>query len=110
MARQNFWRAVFVRHQKNQFRVACQLPLHLSPVMIPLQRPAPEFPTSRPLPLACDAPTEMLTATTPFRLMPPVTLPPPAEETLRPDTANGTLLVALQLPAWVKNTTFQVPS
>ena len=78
--------------------------------MIPLQRPAPEFPTSRPLPLACDAPTEMLTATTPFRLMPPVTLPPPAEETLRPDTANGTLLVELQLPAWVKNTTFQVPS
>jgi hypothetical protein len=42
--------------------------------------------------------------------MPPVTLPPPAEETIRPDTAKGTLLVALQLPAWVLKTTFQVPS
>jgi hypothetical protein len=32
--------------EKFQLRVACQLPLHLSPVMIPLQRPVPELPTS----------------------------------------------------------------
>ena len=29
---------------------------------MPLQRPVPELPTSRPRPLACDAPIEMLTA------------------------------------------------
>jgi len=44
------------------------------------------------------------------RLMPPVTLPPPADETRAPDTAKGTLLVALQLPSRVAKTTFQVPS
>src|ERR1700684_4080205 len=52
----------------------------------------------------------MLTAPTPARLMPPVTLPPPADETRVPATANGTLLVELQLPAWVAKITFQVPS
>ena len=78
--------------------------------MMPLQRPEPELPTSRPLPLACDAPTWMLTDTTPARLTPPVTLPPPADETRVPATANGTLLVELQLPAWVAKITFQVPS
>src|ERR1700679_3836529 len=78
--------------------------------MMPLQRPDPALPTSRPLPLAWDAPTWMLTDTTPARLMPPVTLPPPADETRVPATANGTLLVELQLPAWVAKITFQVPS
>ena len=42
--------------------------------------------------------------------MPPVTLPPPADETRVPVTVKGTLLVELQLPARVANTTFQVPS
>ena len=42
--------------------------------------------------------------------MPPVTLPPPADETRRPVTVNGTLLVELQLPARVVNNTFQMPS
>jgi hypothetical protein len=78
--------------------------------MIPAQRPAPALPTSRPLPLACDRPTEIATDTTPLRLMPPVTLPPPADETRLPNTAKGTLLVALQFPARVAKTTFQVPS
>jgi hypothetical protein len=78
--------------------------------MIPLQRPAPYLPTSRPLPLALDAPTEILTETTPPRPMPPVTLPPPADETRVPVTVKGTLLVELQLPRWVANTTFQTPS
>jgi hypothetical protein len=55
--------------------------------MTPLHRPAPELPTSRPLPLATDRPTDILT-----------------------DTAKGALLVALQLPAWVAKTTFQTPS
>ncbi len=90
--------------------MACQLPLQRSPEMIPLHRPAPELPASRPLPLALEAPTEMLTETTPTRLMPPVTLPPPADETRRPVTVNGTLLVELQLPARVVNNTFQTPS
>jgi hypothetical protein len=78
--------------------------------MMPLQWPAPKLPASLPLPLACDAPTEMATDTAPLRLMPPVTLPPPADETRVPDTAKGTLLVELQLPARVVNTTFQMPS
>src|SRR5580704_8645632 len=111
-ARQIIWRAIFfagVRDQ-NQLRVACQLPLQRSPVMIPLHRPVPELPTSRPLPLAFEAPTDMLTETTPPRLMPPVTLPPPADNTRVPDTAKGTLLVELQLPRSVANKTFQVPS
>ena len=42
--------------------------------------------------------------------MPPVTVPPPAEKTRRPETAKGALLVELQLPASVVKTTFQVPS
>jgi hypothetical protein len=42
--------------------------------------------------------------------MPPVTLPPPADETRRPVTVKGTLLVELQLPARVVNNTFQMPS
>src|ERR1700710_1400714 len=99
-----------VRDTKPQLRVACQVPLQRSPVMIPAQRPAPTLPTSRPLPLACDRPTETATDTAPPRLMPPVTLPPPADETRVPATAKGTRLVALQLPAWVAHTTFQVPS
>jgi hypothetical protein len=78
--------------------------------MIPLHRPAPELPTSRPLPLAAERPTDILTNTTPAGLMPPVTLPPPADETRRPDTAKGTLLVEPQLPARVVKTTFQIPS
>src|SRR5450432_3219532 len=99
-----------VRDTKLQLRVACQLPLQRSPVITPLHRPAPELPASRPLPAAHDSPTDILTATAPPRLMPPVTLPPPADDTRLPDTAKGTLLVALQLPAWVAKTTFQVPS
>src|SRR5262245_39788078 len=95
---------------EHQVRVATQVPLHLSPVMMPLQRPAPELPASRPVPLACDAPTEMLTARAPLGRMPPVTLPPPADETWAPDTAKGALLVALQLPALVVKVTFQLPS
>jgi hypothetical protein len=90
--------------------VACQLPLQRSPEMIPLQRPAPELPASRPLPLATDNPTDILTDTAPPRLMPPLTLPPPADETRLPDTAKGAVLVALQLPASVAKTTFQTPS
>ena len=78
--------------------------------MIPLQRPAPELPTSRPRPLALEAPTDIVTATLPPRPMPPVTLPPPADETRRPDTLKGTLLVELQLPAVVAKATFQTPS
>jgi len=78
--------------------------------MMPLQRPDPELPNSRPLPLAWDAPTRMLTDTTPARLMPPVTLPPPADETRIPTTEKGTLLAELQLPASVAKVTFQVPS
>ena len=52
----------------------------------------------------------MLTETAPEGLMPPVTLPPPADETRRPVTVNGTLLVEPQLPARVVNNTFQMPS
>src|ERR1700688_297931 len=77
--------------------------------MIPLHRPPPELPDSRPLPLALDAPTETLTETAPEGLMPPVTLPPPADETRRPETVNGKLLEP-QLPARVLNCTFQMPS
>jgi hypothetical protein len=90
--------------------VACQVPLHLSPVMIPLHLPAPELPESWPLPLATDRPTLICTETRPPELMPPVTLPPPAEKSRPPETVNGALLVELQLPARVLNTTFQVPS
>jgi hypothetical protein len=78
--------------------------------MTPRQRPVPELPTRRPLPLACDRPTDTLTETIPVRLMPPVTLPPPAEDTRVPVTVKGTLLVELQLPAWVAKATFQIPS
>src|ERR1700688_509253 len=56
-----------------------------------------------------DAPTDIWTETTPARPTPPVTLPPPAEETRRPATVKGTLL-ELQFPAWVANCTFQTPS
>jgi hypothetical protein len=86
------------------------MPLQRSPVMTPLHRPAPELPTSRPLPVAQEAPTDILTETLPPRLTPPVTLPPPADETRVPDTLNGTVLVEWQLPAWGANVTFQVPS
>ena len=99
-----------MRGTEYHLRLACQMPLQRSPVMMPLQRPAPELPASLPLPLACDRPTEMATNTAPPRLTPPVTLPPPADETRAPDTAKGRLLVALQLPARVTNTTFQMPS
>jgi hypothetical protein len=68
------------------------------------------LPASRPLPVATDAPTDIWTETAPEGLMPPVTLPPPADETRRPVTVNGTLLVELQLPARVVNNTFQMPS
>jgi hypothetical protein len=78
--------------------------------MTPLHRPPPELPASRPLPVATDAPTDIWTETAPEGLMPPVTLPPPADETRRPETVNGTLLVELQLPARVVNNTFQIPS
>ena len=86
------------------------MPLHLSPVMVPDHRPVPELPTSRPLPVATDAPRDIWTETAPEGVMPPVTLPPPADETRRPVTVNGTLLVELQLPARVVNSTFQTPS
>ena len=98
------------RHQNPLVRMACQIPLQRSPEMIPLHRPAPELPTSRPLPLALDAPTDIVTATLPPRPMPPLTLPPPADETRRPDTVKGTLLVELQLPAVVAKATLQTPS
>jgi hypothetical protein len=68
------------------------------------------LPTSRPLPLALEAPTDIVTATLPPRPIPPVTLPPPADETRLPDTRKGTLLVELQLPAVVAKATFQTPS
>jgi hypothetical protein len=85
------------------------VPLHLSPEIIPLHRPLPELPTSRPVPLALDSPTETLTETAPEGLTPPVTFPPPADETRRPETVKGKLL-ELQLPARVLNCTFQMPS
>jgi hypothetical protein len=85
------------------------VPLHLSPEITPVQRPEPEFPTSRPEPLACDAPSEALTDTAPAGLTLPLTLPPPADEIRVPDTLNGALLL-LQLPALVVKVTFQVPS
>ena len=94
----------------NQPRIACQLPLHLSPVIIPLHRPLPELPASRPLPVATEAPTDILTETVPAGLIPPVTLPPPADERRVPSTVKGTRLVELQLPFWVAKVTFQVPS
>jgi len=53
--------------------VARQLPLQRSPVMIPLHRPAPELPASRPLPLADDEPRVIRTATLPLALTPPLT-------------------------------------
>ena len=90
--------------------MACQMPLQRSPVMTPLHRPAPELPASRPLPFAHEAPTVIRTETLPLRLTPPVTLPPPADETRGPATAKGTELEAWQLPAWGVNVTFQVPS
>jgi hypothetical protein len=93
-----------------QPRAARQLPLHRSPEMIPLQRPAPELPTSRPLPLATDWPIDTLTDTLPVGLTPPLTLPPPADETRPPVTPNGKLFVELQWPARVAKTTFHVPS
>ena len=65
---------------------------------------------SRPFPVATDAPTDILTETLPAGLMPPVTLPPPADESRVPATVKGTLLLELQLPARVANNTFQVPS
>jgi hypothetical protein len=77
--------------------------------MTPLHRPPPELPASRPVPLALDSPTETLTETAPEGLTPPVTFPPPADETRRPETVNGKLL-ELQLPARVLNCTFQMPS
>jgi hypothetical protein len=90
--------------------VACQVPLQRSPVMMPLHLPEPELPTSLPLPLATERPTDIRTATMPAGLMPPLTLPPPADESRRPETVNGALLLELQLPARVKKTTFQTPS
>jgi hypothetical protein len=78
--------------------------------MIPLHDPEPELPANRPLPLATERPTDIRTDTRPEALMPPVTLPPPAEETRRPETAKGALLLELQLPARVVKTTFHVPS
>jgi hypothetical protein len=94
----------------NQLRTARQLPLHLSPVMIPLHRPLPELPASRPVPDATEAPTEIVTETLPRGLMPPVTLPPPADERRVPDTVKGTVWSELQFPDWVAKVTFQVPS
>jgi hypothetical protein len=90
--------------------MACQTPLQRSPVMIPLHRPAPELPVSPPLPFAHEAPTLIRTETLPLRLTPPVTLPPPADETRVPATVNGTVLEAWQFPAWGVNVTFQMPS
>jgi hypothetical protein len=78
--------------------------------MIPLHRPLPELPASRPLPLATDAPTEIVTETLPAGLIPPVTLPPPADERRVPATLKGTVWSELQLPARVAKVTFQVPS
>ena len=90
--------------------VALQVPRHRSPEITPLHRPAPELPASRPVPFASDRPTEMRTETAPLGLMPPVTFPPPADETCLPDTLKGALLLELQFPALVVKTTFQVPS
>jgi hypothetical protein len=68
------------------------------------------LPASRPLPFAQDAPTVILTETLPPVLTPPVTLPPPADETRGPATMKGTVLLAWQLPAWGVKVTFHVPS
>ena len=95
---------------RGQVRVACQVPLQRSPVMLPRHAPAPLVPARRPPPLALDAPTETLTATAPARLTEPDTLPPPAERTRLPMTVKGTLWPELQLPRVVAKTTFQVPS
>ena len=48
------------RRDYGQLRVACQRPLQLSPENLALQRPAPVLPASRPLPVATDAPAEIL--------------------------------------------------
>jgi hypothetical protein len=53
---------------------------------------------------------EIWTRTLPPWPIPPVTLPPPAEETRLPVTVKGTLLFELQFPARVAKTTFQTPS
>ena len=50
------------------------------------------------------------TETLPLPLMPPVTLPPLADETRWPATEKDTVLEAWQLPAWGVNVTFQLPS
>jgi hypothetical protein len=62
------------------------------------------------VPLAAESPRLIRTATRPEALIPPVTLPPPAEKSRLPETTKGALLVELQLPARVMKTTFQVPS
>ena len=77
--------------RQNQPRVACQVPLQRSPVMMPCHAPAPLAPARRPPPLALEAPTDTLTATAPARLTEPETLPPPADETRLPVTMKGTL-------------------
>jgi hypothetical protein len=59
--------------------------------MMPRHEPAPLLPTSRPPPLAFDAPTDTRTDTAPPRLTKPETLPPPADETRLPLTKKGTL-------------------
>jgi hypothetical protein len=59
--------------------------------MMPLHPPPPLFKESRPPPLARVAPMLTLTATAPARLTRPLTLPPPAENTLPPATLKGTL-------------------
>jgi hypothetical protein len=76
---------------ENQLRVARQVPLQRSPVMMPLQEPVPLVPASRPPPLALEAPTDTLTATAPMRLTEPETRPPPADDTRLPATWKGTL-------------------
>jgi hypothetical protein len=78
--------------------------------MIPLHRPAPELPESRPLPLAEEPPMAIRTETLPLLLTPPLTLPPLADVTRWPATEKETVLEAWQLPAWGVNVTFQLPS
>jgi hypothetical protein len=77
---------------------------------MPLQWPEPKLPTSRPPPLAREAPTETDTATLPLRLTEPETRPPPAEKTRPPATVKGTLYPELQAPRVVAKTVVQTPS
>ena len=73
----------------DQLRVACQWPLQFPLDSLALQRPAPEWPPSRPLPVATELPAEILTATPPPRPTLPDTVAAPADEIRPAATRKG---------------------